>query len=72
MAIVTVRIPSGLIPAVIDSVQDRIENLTDLIETDYAIPTEERDSYRRLVADLEAVVVELDDPGVVTWKEDER
>jgi hypothetical protein len=71
MAIANVRIPDGLIPAVIDCVLDRIENLTDL-SVDPDFPTYERDRFAQEVADLQAVIVELEDPGSVTWKEDEH
>lgn len=71
MAIKKTRIPDGLIPAVIDCIRDRIENLEDLIANDYFL-TEEREAARRLINDLESVIAELDDPGSVNWMDNQN
>lgn len=71
MAIANVRIPDGLIPVLIDCVLDRIENLTDIVDDD-SRDHDTRAECLRTKFDLEAVIVELEDPGSVTWKEDEH
>ena len=54
-----IRIPTGLIPELIDCVLDRLENVNE---------TKEQQARAN---DLRAIIVELEDPGSVTWKADE-
>ena len=63
-----INLPVELVPDVLDCVLDRIENLTDLVNSEF-ITDEQKVGMRKTIADLEMSAAEIAEPGSMEWGE---